>query len=429
MRKFFTIIIICFSIIYLNGQVQTFTSSGSFTVPAGVTSIFVEAWGAGGAGGSAVGNASPLYRAMGGGGGGGAYVFGTIIVMPGDIINYTVAPNTGANSSTTPLNGGSSTFGSVVAPGGNGGECVSAAISGGHIGGVGGLGASGNKNGGNGGSRIGYDGTNCTSNCGTHDGAGGGGGASNSEDGGSASDLFPNGAGGVGGATGGGNGGNGPTTSGSNGGGGLVIGGGGAGAWATSSTTVRNGGAGARGQIRITYTVLPIKIKSFYITISNKSSLINLITVSETNNSHFNIERSADARNFESIGEIKGAGNSSREISYAFTDERPLPGINYYRIKQTDYDGQYSYSEIRSVRHKGISNVSITPRTTEGRLDINTELEDYTIAIYNAAGQEVKKMTGMSLDQSISLETLQAGVYFVKINSRSESETVRIVKI
>ncbi|MBK7808533.1 MAG: T9SS type A sorting domain-containing protein, partial [Saprospiraceae bacterium] len=94
-----------------------------------------------------------------------------------------------------------------------------------------------------------------------------------------------------------------------------------------------------------------------------------------------------------------------------------------------DYDGQFSYSEIKSVRHKGISNVSITPRTTDGRLDINTELEDYTIAIYNAAGQEVKKMTGMSLDQSISIESLHAGVYFVKINSRSESETVRIVKI
>ncbi|MFZ1561367.1 MAG: T9SS type A sorting domain-containing protein, partial [Saprospiraceae bacterium] len=175
--------------------------------------------------------------------------------------------------------------------------------------------------------------------------------------------------------------------------------------------------------------IMPVETK--YLNVYKKGKTVELLwaTASETNNSHFNIERSADTRNFETIGEIKGAGNSSKEISYAFTDERPLPGINYYRIKQTDYDGQYSYSEIKSVRHKGISNVSITPRTTDGRLDINTELEDYTIGIYNAAGQEVKKMTGMSLDQSISLETLHAGVYFVKINSRSESETVRIVKI
>jgi len=174
---------------------------------------------------------------------------------------------------------------------------------------------------------------------------------------------------------------------------------------------------------------LPVELINFIVSKSTTISHLSFTTASETNNSHFNIERSADARNFESIGEIKGAGNSSKEINYTFTDERPLPGINYYRIKQTDFDGQYSYSEIRSVRHKGISNVSITPRTTDGRVGIITELEDYSIAIYNAAGQEVKKITGMSLDQSISIETLHAGVYFVKINSGSESETVRIVKI
>ena len=174
---------------------------------------------------------------------------------------------------------------------------------------------------------------------------------------------------------------------------------------------------------------MPVEFSKFLATAIKNTSILSFATASETNNAFFTIERSADGTSFDAIGEIKGAGNSNTTLSYDFTDERPFAGVNYYRIKQTDYDGQYSYSEIRSVRHKGISNVSITPRTTEGRLDINTELEDYTIAIYNVSGQEVKKMTGMSLDQSISLETLHAGVYFVKINSRSESETVRIVKI
>jgi len=422
MRKFFTIIIICFSTFYLSSQTQTFITSGSFTVPAGVTSIFVEAWGAGGAGGSAVGTGAPTsFRAQAGGGGGGAYVSGTISVMPGDEIVYTVAPTTGSNSGTTPLNGGSSTFGSITALGGNGGECVNAGTSGGHVGGTGGAGGVGDFNGGNGGNRVGYSGSTTGGTS-----AGGGGGAGDANNGGDANSVSN--VGGVGGVNLGGSGANGPS-SGNAGAGGSIRGGGGAGAWAAASTTFRNGGAGGRGEIRLTYTALPIKIAFFEILRLNNYSNIKIITASETNNSHFNIERSADARNFESIGEIKGAGNSSKEISYAFTDERPLPGINYYRIKQTDYDGQYSYSEIRSVRHKGINNVSITPRTTEGRLDITTELEDYTIAIYNAAGQEVKKLTGMSLDQSISIETLHAGVYFVKINSGSESETVRIVKI
>ena len=174
---------------------------------------------------------------------------------------------------------------------------------------------------------------------------------------------------------------------------------------------------------------MPVEFSKFLATAIKNTSILSFATASETNNAFFTIERSADGTSFDAIGEIKGAGNSNTTLSYDFTDERPFAGVNYYRIKQTDYDGQYSYSEIKSVRHKGISNVSITPRTTDGRLDITTELEDYTIAIYNVAGQEVKKMTGMSLDQSISIESLHAGVYFVKINSRSESETVRIVKI
>ncbi len=175
--------------------------------------------------------------------------------------------------------------------------------------------------------------------------------------------------------------------------------------------------------------ILPVELTMFSATKQESKVRIDWATSSETNNDYFTIERSGDGKSFESIGEIKGAGNSSREISYEYTDEAPLSGINYYRIKQTDFDGKYSYSEIRSVRHKGLSNVCVTPRTTEGRLDITTELEDYIIAIYNVAGQEVKRMVDMSLDQSISIETFDAGVYFVKIHSGTESETVRIVKI
>jgi Secretion system C-terminal sorting domain len=174
---------------------------------------------------------------------------------------------------------------------------------------------------------------------------------------------------------------------------------------------------------------LPVEMIDFDATDQNNKSILKWTTASETNNDFFTIERSADGRNFENIGETKGAGNSSHEITYTFTDAHPVPGINYYRIKQTDYDGQFSYSEIRSVRHTGLSNVSVTPRTTEDRLYITTELDDYSITIYNASGQQVKRMVDMSLDQNISIETLNAGVYFIQINSRTESETVKIVKI
>jgi len=175
--------------------------------------------------------------------------------------------------------------------------------------------------------------------------------------------------------------------------------------------------------------VLPVTFANIAVRSQNNAHQISFSTASETNNDYFTIERSADARSFDAIGEIKGAGNSRREISYTYTDEKPLKGINYYRIKQTDYDGKFSYSEMRSLRFAGVGTISLTPRTTEGRLDVRTELEDYTLAVYNTAGQEVKRFPAMSLDQSISIDELMSGIYFVRVSSGSEVETIRVVKM
>jgi hypothetical protein len=126
---------------------------------------------------------------------------------------------------------------------------------------------------------------------------------------------------------------------------------------------------------------MPVKFSNFTLNKFPKTTILSFTTASETNNDYFTIERSGDGPSFDAIGEIKGAGNSTEEKHYEFTDENPLPGINYYRIKQTDYDGQYSYSEIRSVRHIGKGNVAISPRSTDGRLDISTEMETYDVAV------------------------------------------------
>ena len=175
--------------------------------------------------------------------------------------------------------------------------------------------------------------------------------------------------------------------------------------------------------VTISAAPMPIQIKHFAATKQSSSTKLNLITASETNNDYFTIERSADGRNFDAIGEIKGAGNSNQELSYEFVDESPLAGINYYRIKQTDFDGTYSYTEIRSVRHQ-TKNVIVSPNRTDGKLNVTSELDNYDVVIYNTGGQEVQRHMALSGDQSLSIETLQAGVYFVKVMD----QTIRILK-
>ena len=247
MKKLFTqTLLLLISFLGVNAQTgQTFIISGSFTVPAGVTSIFVEAWGSGASGGGAKGTAT--FRGMGGAGGGGAYNSGVILVNPGDVITYTVAPQTAA-SVTAPVDGTASSFSTVSANGGSGGVAVTASTA--HVGGAGGNGGLGKFNGGNGGSSVGFAGATT----GTSAGAGGGGGTTSvGGDGGPWSTTIGQLNGGVGGALDGGAGARGAGSSGNPGLIGAAPGGGGSGAYAAASTTQRNGGAGARGQIRITY--------------------------------------------------------------------------------------------------------------------------------------------------------------------------------
>lgn len=94
---------------------------------------------------------------------------------------------------------------------------------------------------------------------------------------------------------------------------------------------------------------LPVKLISFNATLANEKVHCAWETASETNNDYFTIEKSKDGNGFEAVGNIKGQGNSNSNIRYSYTDNNPFSGISYYRLKQTDFDGKYTYSEIKKV--------------------------------------------------------------------------------
>lgn len=215
------------------GQTQTFTTNGNFIVPAGVTSVTVECWGGGGAGGAASGSFGTTF---GGGGAGGSYTKTIVSVSPGASIPVVVGIG-GVGGSGDGGNGGTSTFGSPVlasATGGNGGKSSS-------NGGGGGTPTSGTFSGGSG-----------SAGSGSGSGAGGGGAGSGPlGTGGDASGT----TGGTGGNGGGGNGAAGRTTSG-NGNSATTLGGGGGGAFVSLDFS-HTGGNGFRGQVIISWTVCP----------------------------------------------------------------------------------------------------------------------------------------------------------------------------
>ena len=96
--------------------------------------------------------------------------------------------------------------------------------------------------------------------------------------------------------------------------------------------------------------VLPIELLSFTLYKNNNNDiLLKWTTASEINNDYFTIEKSNTDIDFEILTNVRGAGNSSQLLNYSYIDYNPYNGINYYRLKQTDYDGQYSYSEIIAI--------------------------------------------------------------------------------
>ncbi|MDN5205528.1 GEVED domain-containing protein [Fulvivirgaceae bacterium BMA10] len=96
---------------------------------------------------------------------------------------------------------------------------------------------------------------------------------------------------------------------------------------------------------------LPIELVEFKVTLDDNGAILQWKTASEINNEFFTIERSSDAKTFEILGRVEGAGNSNVLLKYDWTDTKPLAGTSYYRIKQTDYDGAFEYSWVETLKN------------------------------------------------------------------------------
>lgn len=167
---------------------------------------------------------------------------------------------------------------------------------------------------------------------------------------------------------------------------------------------------------------LPIELSSFTATIRDQHVQIDWVTSTEINQDYFNVERSGSAEgiNFNSISEIDGAGNSAKTLSYSALDNAPLSGLSYYRLKQTDYDGRVSYSNIKSVEFKNandfIFEIYPNPFSGETVFHFDEYLEGAILVVYNSFGRVVKELKNISGQTfTFQREDLSSGFYFTKL--------------
>lgn len=180
---------------------------------------------------------------------------------------------------------------------------------------------------------------------------------------------------------------------------------------------------------------LPIELLTFTAKPNGEIVALNWATATETNNDYFTVERSSDAINFEPVAVVAGAGNSNTMLSYNTSDEQPLSGLSYYRLKQTDFNGDFSYSQIVPVQFKtdGFAVVrSFVNAANQIELWLNNDSdEDATITIYDTQGKILyaikQPVTKGSNRISYAIDGLAGAIYFVRIQTPTKSASVKIV--
>jgi len=172
------------------------------------------------------------------------------------------------------------------------------------------------------------------------------------------------------------------------------------------------------------FGTLPVTFKSFDGVMQNGRSLLNWTTTNEINNKGFDVERSADGQVFSPIGFVAGQNNSNVENSYTYTDVKPVNGTNYYRLKQIDNDGKFTYSgiiQLKNVIADFAWSVYPNPVVDNGWMQVQ---------LPNAAKVSVQIVSSTgNIISMIDKGTLQTGTYSIPLNLNNASKGIYIVKL
>lgn len=183
------------------------------------------------------------------------------------------------------------------------------------------------------------------------------------------------------------------------------------------------------GSTNYTNSPLPIELLDFSVDYENNFVKINWSTATETNNDYFEVQRSANASEFENIYKVKGAGNSSRTLNYNAIDTNPYLGTSYYRLQQTDFDGTSNYSKVVAVNIVPESKLNLYPNPADQEFILEGKnVETSEITLISDLGQKVNiNKTVKSGKITFDASSLPKGIYFLLINNHNDIESRKVV--
>lgn len=168
-------------------------------------------------------------------------------------------------------------------------------------------------------------------------------------------------------------------------------------------------------------TPLPVTLLYFNGRMTEAGALLGWQTAMEVENAHFQIERSRDARSFESIATIPSqatGGNSHLALTYSYLDGKPLAGINYYRLVQTDRNGTQTRSSIIALSRENNPSVLFpNPLTSGGEATIEPAITYTAYQIIDGLGRVVRQTDKPGVLNGVGLGELPAGSYLLRVET------------
>jgi hypothetical protein len=178
-------------------------------------------------------------------------------------------------------------------------------------------------------------------------------------------------------------------------------------------------------------SILPVELLSFTGVCDEGNVLITWSTATKSDNNFFTVERTVEQENWIVVRTVAGAATSTLVHSYTVTDRLPADGVSFYRLKQTDFDGKATYSNVVEMKNCGTGqtgNTTLYPNPTSGRFTLTSTGKDdpiYSIEIFNDLGQKVFASPG--LQSKFDLSGYAPGVYIVQIHQDLKTSSQKLL--
>lgn len=181
---------------------------------------------------------------------------------------------------------------------------------------------------------------------------------------------------------------------------------------------------------------LPVSLSGFNVTRRGNTSVINWKTFSESNSKGFSVERSSNGTDWKELQFVNSGLNSAATKTYSSIDKAPVKGINYYRLKQVDNDGKFTYSSVASLKFltSGMSGFSFYPNPAKNKITVLLETINSgsaSLQLTNAEGKMVRNVmiSNRNSDSNISIDisSLTRGLYYIILKDGPSVQTTKVL--